>query len=532
MTNSTAHNSRRRFKLLIRLEAALETPMFVLALLWLWLFILELMRGLTAFQERLGLSIWALFILEFALKLFLAPAKRRFLRRNVITMVALFVPALRVFRLLRAVRLLRATRVVTSTRFVRALTTGRRLLTDLDEAQGGQPEAHMHVGVLVACDPAQADAHRNFAATLAEDVSPSLTTASGIPWTFHQAKISRMTSEEPLKPSAFLEEASQHMAEGPFDMVVVITDSPLVSRRKLASAGLASDVCRILVISTRQLRVTPRGSSQYSLDAPAVRWNSASLLLHLVGHVSHLQHSARGKQDVMAPFSFREQRGPDLTYSEAHREQLKKRAEDLPERELRGGNLLDTFVFHLLMMGRHPLNVLRTLVRNRSILLPLSLPGLATAAVAPGLLLVFTAEIWDVGLNMGNLTATLYAILSIAGASLYLVKVQSLFLPRKDKHTVTEHLAVANGIIFLSIMMACIGLFLLVGGLMLVIQLYIFPADLIQTWPTLDQSEVSLGDQIRLASFISTVGVTTGALAGGLESRTVIQHLALFLDRT
>jgi hypothetical protein len=46
-------------------------------------------------------------------------------------------------------------------------------------------------------------------------------------------------------------------------------------------------------------------------------------------------------------------------------------------------------------------------------------------------------------------------------------QVQSLFLPRKDKHILTEHLAVANTVIFLSIVMACIGLFLIVGGLTL-----------------------------------------------------------------
>lgn len=544
MQQSNVQHSHRRLKLLIKLEASLETPMFILALLWLWLFVLELTRGLTVFQERLVLSIWILFVLEFALKLFLAPHKLRFLRRNFIIIIALFVPALRAFRLLRAIRLLRATRVVTSTRFARALTTGRRLFTYLDETQGGQPEAHMHIGILIACDPVQVDSHRDFAAALAADVSPVLSTATAIPWTFHKPAFSRLTSHEPLKPSAFLEEASRHMAEDAFDMLVVITDVPLISRRKMASAGLASDVCRIIVISTRQLRITPRGSAEYNLDDPVLRWNAASLLLHLTGHVSHLGHSPAGAKDVMAPFSFREQpafreqehfgeqESPALFYSESQQALLKKRAKDLPERELRGGNLLDSLVFHLLMMARHPFDVLRTLLRNRSILLPLSLPGLATAAVAPGLLLVFTAEIWDVGLNMSNLTATVYAILSIVAASLYLVHVQSLFLPRKDKHIVTEHLAVANTVIFLSIMMACLGLFLLVGVLMLLIQLYIFPAGLMQTWPTLDQSEVLLGDQVRLASFISTVGVSTGALAGGLESRRVIQHLALFLDET
>lgn len=51
-----------------------------------------------------------------------------------------------------------------------------------------------------------------------------------------------------------------------------------------------------------------------------------------------------------------------------------------------------------------------------------------------------------------------------------------------------------------------------------------------QPWPTLDQPAIELSDKLRLAAFISTVGVTTGALAGGLESRAVIRHLALFED--
>ena len=47
----------------------------------------------------------------------------------------------------------------------------------------------------------------------------------------------------------------------------------------------------------------------------------------------------------------------------------------------------------------------------------------------------------------------------------------------------------------------------------------------------LDGTSVSLlelADKVRLAAFISGIGVTTGALAGGLESRKLIQHLSLF----
>src|SRR5690606_13560290 len=130
-----------------------------------------------------------------------------------------------------------------------------------------------------------------------------------------------------------------------------------------------------------------------------------------------------------------------------------------------------------------------------------------------------------------NGTAALFAVISIMFASFYLVRVQSLFLPRKEKRVITEHLAVANSTIYFSIFLACIGLFLMVGLLSIMVELYIFPPDLMQTWPTLDRPQVTLEDKIRLAVFISTLGVTTGALAGGLESRTIVQHLALFRSK-
>nr|MBA2670334.1 hypothetical protein [Gemmatimonadota bacterium] len=68
------------------------------------------------------------------------------------------------------------------------------------------------------------------------------------------------------------------------------------------------------------------------------------------------------------------------------------------------------------------------------------------------------------------------------------------------------------------------------GLLMLLIQIFLFPPNLIREWPSLDlgSAVITLVDQVRIAALISTIGVLTGALAGGLESRDVIRHLGLF----
>ncbi|HUF00857.1 MAG TPA: hypothetical protein VMN35_00400, partial [Gaiellaceae bacterium] len=75
-----------------------------------------------------GWGIWALFLGEFAAKLWIAPSRTRFVRRHWVQALALLVPTLRVlrmFRLLRLGRALPAARVATSS--YRTLGTARRL---------------------------------------------------------------------------------------------------------------------------------------------------------------------------------------------------------------------------------------------------------------------------------------------------------------------------------------------------------------------------------------------------------------------
>ncbi len=129
---------------------------------------------------------------------------------------------------------------------------------------------------------------------------------------------------------------------------------------------------------------------------------------------------------------------------------------------------------------------------------------------------------------MKNQTAWWYAGLSVLAATIYLSTSLNLFLPRKEDRVVPEHIAVANGTILLTMLLAVIGLFVMVALLTLLIVIGIFPEGLISTWPTLQDPVVTWVDKLRLAVFDTTVGVTTGALAGGLERRQILRELALF----
>lgn len=75
-----------------------------------------------------GWAIWAVFLLEFAAKLWIAPSRLRFVRRHWLQALALLVPTLRVLRMLRLLRLGRALPVarVASTSY-RSFGTARHL---------------------------------------------------------------------------------------------------------------------------------------------------------------------------------------------------------------------------------------------------------------------------------------------------------------------------------------------------------------------------------------------------------------------
>ena len=99
--------TRERYELLQRLDDWLETPMLVLAFVWLVLLVLELVQGENPLFYSLGMIIWAIFILDFGVAMVLAPDRRYYLKRNWLTAVSLVIPALRIFRIFRAFRLLR-----------------------------------------------------------------------------------------------------------------------------------------------------------------------------------------------------------------------------------------------------------------------------------------------------------------------------------------------------------------------------------------------------------------------------------------
>jgi len=99
-----------------RLDQLLALPMLVLTLVFLVVLVLpvlvpDLPPGARETLDAIDLGIWAVFLVEYLARLFVAPYRLSFILRNPFDLLLVIIPVLRPLRLLRSVNLIRAARL-------------------------------------------------------------------------------------------------------------------------------------------------------------------------------------------------------------------------------------------------------------------------------------------------------------------------------------------------------------------------------------------------------------------------------------
>lgn len=114
-----------------RFSDAVDGPLLVLAIVWLPVLIIPLVAHPSAAVadglNAIDYMVWAVFVVEYLVKLYLAPSRRRFVRTHLLDLVVIVIPFLRPLRVVRVLRLLRLVRVATV--LTRSLGRARSILT-------------------------------------------------------------------------------------------------------------------------------------------------------------------------------------------------------------------------------------------------------------------------------------------------------------------------------------------------------------------------------------------------------------------
>ncbi|MBW7957647.1 MAG: potassium channel family protein [Deltaproteobacteria bacterium] len=139
MAPQDRREDEEKWTVLRRYQELIETPLMVLGFIWLVLIVIEFTRGPGGAVVAASTAIWIIFIADFILQFALAPDKKVYIRGNLLTLVSLTVPALRIlraFKALQALRGLRAARVVRGARLVQVIGSVNRSMGILGEVLG------------------------------------------------------------------------------------------------------------------------------------------------------------------------------------------------------------------------------------------------------------------------------------------------------------------------------------------------------------------------------------------------------------
>jgi voltage-gated potassium channel len=126
--------TQHRAEALERFERLTAWPMLILSIAILPLLLIPLAADLSPGTEATFIAldwiIWAVFAVEYGIRLYLAPEKGAFFRRNLIDLVVVVIPFLRPLRVVRSARALRLLRAARAGAFmIRGLDALRDVLT-------------------------------------------------------------------------------------------------------------------------------------------------------------------------------------------------------------------------------------------------------------------------------------------------------------------------------------------------------------------------------------------------------------------
>lgn len=141
----------KRYRLLVRINQLTEIPLIFLGFAWLVLLIVELIWQLTPFLRILVNAIWIIFIGDFLFKLIITPDRLQFIKKNTLTIISLFIPALRIFRFFASLRLLRSLGFVRSIRVIRVVGSVNRGMRVLGKTLERRAFGYVFVLTLLVC---------------------------------------------------------------------------------------------------------------------------------------------------------------------------------------------------------------------------------------------------------------------------------------------------------------------------------------------------------------------------------------------
>ena len=175
--------------------------------------------------------------------------------------------------------------------------------------------------------------------------------------------------------------------------------------------------------------------------------------------------------------------------------------------------------------------IARAVVRANPLRLLTRMPTMLAAALSVIIVLLFSAETWDVAHAVTIPQIVLFSIVSLASAVFVLYRAFAFDTLLSRDRRITEANVVTIASIFLSLLLTLLVMFMLFGGLMYLAIVTVFPERLMESWPGAGEATTAI-DHFKLSLFLGAMGVLAGSLGGRSDSRDLVRGVLFVLEDT
>jgi predicted Zn-dependent protease len=344
-------------------------------------------------------------------------------------------------------------------------------------------------------------------------------------------ELARHNREEPvvLLDYGVTEREAKH-----WDFAFILTDADLISHYKPYALGAPARSVNVAIMSTARLDPqalqTPVSAAE---RRRTITRRLCALALHLFGHLNGLSHYDEDMHEYMYDLGTVTDLDQMTYFTAAHIESLTATlyevADPRLEEEPTGKTRLLWFYVRGIWIGRD--DIVNAILRANPWAFPFRLSRLTTAAISALLILLMTAEVWDVGMTQSAEVVVGLSLFALMLTSTYILKRQRLLM-RRTAGALSEQRVITNisvAVVVLLGMLTTYGL-LFIGALSCSVLL--FRRQVIVGWAVALDGDIQAINYIVFAAFVASLGLVIGALGASFEQHYYFRHITYIDEET
>lgn len=334
------------------------------------------------------------------------------------------------------------------------------------------------------------------------------------------------------EPSELLEHGVAERNAKHWDFTVIITGVELIGHYFPETIAVVSRSLDSALISTSQ--IDPR-STDPEVDVEQRTSTIADRLQRLVLYTFSRLCGLERDEDDHANLLFKPAEVSDLDhpaqYSTRQKEQLVRELSEIADRRLEEDSDYRTvkpWRFYLLSTWVNRRDISNAVREARPWQFPFRLSRLTTAALSAMLVLIVTAEVWELAISQDRVLVAVFSLAAVCIATTYIVLNQGLYV-RRGKSRLTEQSVTTNVTMGLVVSLGMTTTYILIFCMALLAGSLFFDHRLVVQWSGGLAQPPLLDEYLLLSAFVAALALGIGALGASFESSHYFRHIT-FVD--